>query len=63
MGDRSLDESGSGWLWIVIDVVLVIALGLALYFGYARWRSNWKSPDDRRRERDAIKDVYREDTK
>ncbi len=58
-----MDETGSGWLWFVVDVALVVALGLALYIGYARWRHHWKSPEDRRRERDAIKDVYREDTK
>jgi hypothetical protein len=46
-----------------VDVALVAALGAAIWYGYARWRSNWKSPEDRRRERDAIRDLYGEDTK
>jgi hypothetical protein len=58
-----VDEGGGGWLWMVIDVAFVIVLGLAIWYGYSQWRSRRKTPEDVRRERDAVKDVYSKDTK
>lgn len=58
-----MDYTGGGWLWLVINVGMVAALGAGIFYGYRRWRSNWKSPADRRREREAIDDLYSKDTK
>lgn len=58
-----MDEGGGGWLWMVIDVAFVVVLALAIWYGFAQWRSQRKTPEDVRRERDAVKDVYGKDTK
>ena len=33
-----------GWLWLVIDVVLVAALGVGLAYGIIAWRNRRKTP-------------------
>lgn len=42
-------EDASGWLWLVIDVGMVAALGLALAYGvsqyHSRRRSNARAPE------------------
>lgn len=58
-----MDETGGGWLWVVVDVVFVAALGAVILYGYLRWRKNRKTPEDRVREEEAIKHLYGEDTR
>ncbi|HVZ53095.1 MAG TPA: hypothetical protein VG986_14085 [Pseudolabrys sp.] len=40
-----------GWLWLVIDVVMVAVLGGALIYGTMRWRA-WKRRPDASEQRD-----------
>lgn len=58
-----MDEGGGGWLWMLIDVVFVAVLALAIWYGYSRWRSRRKTPEDVRREGEAVRDVYSKDAK
>ena len=47
-----------GWLWLVIDVGFVAALGAALAYGIFRWRRRPKSPTIDRVRDDATKRVF-----
>jgi membrane protein implicated in regulation of membrane protease activity len=38
-----MDSDVSGWLWLVLDVVMVAALGTALAYGVALWRRRRRS--------------------
>jgi hypothetical protein len=38
-----MDEAG-GWLWLIIDVILVAALGIGIAYGIIAWRRRRKSP-------------------
>ena len=51
-----MDYSG-GWLWMVMDVVLVAVLALALAYGIRRYRLRYRS--DRVEERSAQHDARR----
>jgi hypothetical protein len=46
-----MDSDASGWLWILIDVVFVIALAGALAYGVARWRRSRSSGEAETRDR------------
>lgn len=49
-----------GWLWLVIDVVFVAALGGALIYGMVMWRK-WRQHPVAAEERDrATRDAYRQ---
>ena len=38
-----MDDAG-GWLWLVIDVILVAALGIGIAYGIMSWRRRRKDP-------------------
>ncbi|MEA2984422.1 MAG: hypothetical protein QOD94_676 [Alphaproteobacteria bacterium] len=38
-----MDDTG-GWLWLVIDVILVAALGIGIAYGILAWRRRRKDP-------------------
>ena len=38
-----MDEAG-GWLWLIIDVMLVAALGIGIAYGILAWRRRRKDP-------------------
>jgi membrane protein implicated in regulation of membrane protease activity len=38
-----MDSDVSGWLWLVLDVVMVAVLGIALAYGVASWRRRRRS--------------------
>lgn len=33
-----MDSDASGWLWLVIDVAMVVVLAIALIYGTMLWR-------------------------
>jgi hypothetical protein len=37
-GAQAMDSDASGWLWLVIDVLMVAVLGVALLYGSMLWR-------------------------
>jgi uncharacterized membrane protein YidH (DUF202 family) len=53
-------EDYSGWLWFLIDVVLVAVLGLAMVYGIWKWRRAKHDPESERARDQATKQVYRE---
>jgi uncharacterized iron-regulated membrane protein len=38
-----MDDTG-GWLWLVIDVILVAALAIGIAYGILAWRRRRKDP-------------------
>jgi hypothetical protein len=54
-------DSIGGYMWLIIDVVLVAALGAALLWGTHRWRHKRRDRAAKEAERQAVKRVYRED--
>jgi hypothetical protein len=49
----------SGWLWIVIDVVAVAALGIALAYGSIFWSRKRMSAETRKRQAGTVRENYR----
>jgi hypothetical protein len=47
-----------GWLWLVIDVLLVAALAGALVYGVSMWRRKRSEPATERAAREATKAMY-----
>lgn len=47
-------------MWLIIDVILVLALGAAILWGTHQWRQRRRERDDSRSE-EAVKRVYREE--
>jgi hypothetical protein len=39
-----MNSDASGWLWLLIDVVMVAILGGALIYGTLHWRRRRRSP-------------------
>lgn len=53
-----MENDFGGWLWLFIDVVLVLVLGGALAYGIVRWRQ-WKRHPVAAAERDrATRELY-----
>jgi hypothetical protein len=50
-----------GWLWLVIDVLAVVALAGALIYGLSTWRKRRTDPDTVRRAREATHRLYHHD--
>jgi hypothetical protein len=48
-------------MWLVIDVILVVALAAAILWGTHQWRQRRRGPADRQAEDEAVKRVYREE--
>jgi flagellar basal body-associated protein FliL len=46
-----MSGDASGWLWIVIDVVMVAILAAGLIYGMAKWR-RWKQNPTQAAERE-----------
>ena len=47
-------------MWLIIDVILVVALGAAILWGTHQWRQRRRGQTDRRSD-EAVKRVYREE--
>lgn len=54
---------GSGWLWLIIDVVLVAALAAGLIYGTMMWRSRSRNRAVQQVRDEATKDLYRQGDK
>jgi hypothetical protein len=54
-------EDAGGWLWFLIDVILVAALGLAMVYGITAWRRRPKDPTIERVRDDATRRGYRDE--
>jgi hypothetical protein len=52
----STDEGG--WLWLVIDVALVLVLAGALAYGLIMWRNRRRNPAIERASREATHRMY-----
>jgi len=54
-----MDGDAGGWLWLVIDVIFVVALGAALAYGVVEWRKRRQNPAAVRRAGDqATRELY-----
>ena len=54
-------ESIGGYMWLIIDVLLVAALAGAILWGTHQWRHKRRDRAAREAENRAVKRVYRED--
>ena len=50
----------SGWLWLLIDVALVVLLALAILYGIVRWRRRPRNPATEQVRDEATRRSYRE---
>ena len=53
-----MDNEAGGWLWLVIDVILVGALAAALFYGTMMWRSRGRNPAIERVSEQATERLY-----
>ncbi len=53
-----MDQGGS--LWMVIDVLAVVALGAALAYGIGMWRKRHRDPTIERIRDNAVKNLYKQ---
>lgn len=49
-----------GWLWLVVDVLLVAILAGAMIFGTMQWHRRRRSPEQKRATQEAVRRNYRE---
>jgi uncharacterized iron-regulated membrane protein len=54
-------ESIGGYMWLIIDVILVVALAAAILWGTHQWRQRRRGARAERRSDEAVKRVYREE--
>lgn len=54
-------ESIGGYMWLIIDVLLVAALAGAILWGTHQWRHKRRDRAAREAEKRAVERVYRED--
>jgi hypothetical protein len=47
------------WLWVVIDILAVVVLGLAIFYGTRMWRSRPNDPIVQRQSDEATRRLYR----
>jgi flagellar biosynthesis/type III secretory pathway M-ring protein FliF/YscJ len=52
-----MNDAG-GWLWLVIDVICVLALAVALVYGIMQWRARRRSPLHRQATEEATRRLY-----
>lgn len=50
-----------GYLWLIIDVLFVAALGAAIVWGTHTWRKRRRDRTTKQTEREAIDRAYREE--
>ncbi|WP_155888688.1 hypothetical protein [Inquilinus limosus] len=49
-----------GWLWLVVDVLLVVVLAAGLIYGTMQWRYRRRSREVERASQEAVRRNYRE---
>jgi hypothetical protein len=47
-----------GWMWLIIDVVMVAILGGALAYGMTMWRRRYRDPATKQVRDDATNRLY-----
>ncbi len=55
-----MGSEASGWLWLIIDVILVAALAGGLIYGTMMWRSRSKNRAVQQVRDEATKDLYQQ---
>lgn len=50
-----------GYLWLIIDVLFVVALAAAIIWGTQMWRKKRRDRATKQAEREAVDRVYREE--
>jgi hypothetical protein len=50
---------GGGWLWLIIDVVGVLALAASLIYGTIMWRHRRKDRATQQKRNEAVHEIYR----
>jgi len=56
-GEQAMSDAG-GWLWLVIDVIFVLALAFALVYGTMQWRARRRNPVQKQATEDATRRLY-----
>jgi flagellar biosynthesis/type III secretory pathway M-ring protein FliF/YscJ len=51
-------NDASGWMWLVIDVIFVLALAFALIYGTMQWRARRRNPLQSQATEDATRRLY-----
>ena len=54
-------ESIGGYMWLIIDVILVVVLAAAILWGTHQWRQRRRGQRADRQSDEAVKRVYREE--
>ena len=54
-------ESIGGYMWLIIDVLLVAALAAGILWGTHQWRQRRRERGTSRSETEAVKRVYRQE--
>ena len=49
---------GGGYWWVLIDVIAVVVLGAAIFYGFTRWRARRRSLSTDRATEQAVKREY-----
>jgi hypothetical protein len=55
-----LNDLASTAMWLIMDVVLVAALGFALVYGTMQWRKRSRNPAVKRASENATRRMYNE---
>jgi hypothetical protein len=56
-----MDSDASGWLWLVINVIMPILLLIALVYGVMQWRHRRRSPEWERMRDQKTRENYRQE--
>ncbi len=55
-----MGEEASGWLWFIVNVVLVVALAAGLIYGTMRWRNRSRNRAVQQVRDETTKDLYQQ---
>lgn len=55
-----MNDDVGGWLWLLIDVAFVAALGAALIYGVVAYRNRSRNPTVEQRRDEATRRLYRQ---
>jgi hypothetical protein len=56
-----MGEGGGGYLWLLMDVVLVVILGGAIFYGIMQWRHRSRRPATEDARDEATRRLYHEE--
>jgi hypothetical protein len=58
MKEIEMDSDPSGWLWFIVDVVLVLLLAGGIAYGTMTWRGRSRDPVMRQMRDDKTRELY-----